>query len=624
MPSDYQFPSQPENHQDQTTARLHFSIMSCNILLILGLTTILPAIAVAGWDGHVPLGEDGAQVRFYDQSLAICIGISYANNPDWAQLDQAPVDARDFAEVLRSDSNGHGFDKVVLLVEEPTKTEIIDAMRNISKLCTPETRLVVFYSGHGDTAILANGERAAYIIPSNAPQTSGDPDELEQHAINLDYFRSNAKIIKARHVFYILDCCYSGNLVFSMVNRSRTAVEVPKRLTERMSGDCRQFLTSGSDIQQTGNRSDFAGYLITGLQGYADIDDDGWILGSELAAYVKDNVGNSSLGRIQYPQYTKSNEPNLGLGDMIFKCPDFIGKTMQSIGNAYLEIKSNIPDLKVLLNYIEQTEKTPCKIPLAPGEYKIELQHSDEEYYIPYITHVNLVSGHTTTVSGAVSRRNGLGILKVISKLSGTVYIDDEIVGNVREEIQGIEAGSHSLKVDPYVKSYNDFEQIIVIKEDFVNEIPVRFPGEDTSSLISCKFTSAPPGAVIRVNGTRLGITPDTFSLPSGTIELELDHPDCKLYQETVEVAPQVHRKLEELLGILTLSCVDNMGNVTIDDIPQQVKVRKDPLDFPLSKGYHRIRVEPTYRKDELRVWEKTIEVNPRRPTSFVIVFSAK
>jgi formylglycine-generating enzyme required for sulfatase activity len=68
------------------------------------------------------------------------------------------------------------------------------------------------------------------------------------------------------------------------------------------------------------DNSSFRRYFVDGLEGKADLSGDGYITGTELSQYLKDNVTNYTRGK-QTPLFGKINDLELDRGEMIFAVP---------------------------------------------------------------------------------------------------------------------------------------------------------------------------------------------------------------------------------------------------------------------------------------------------------------
>ncbi len=83
--------------------------------------------------------------------------------------------------------------------------------------------MFVFFAGHGATRKLASGRDLGYIIPADS-----DPAEFATDAIPMTDIQNIAESLEAKHVFFIMDACYSGLGLTRGGNSSRpTCVRTP-------------------------------------------------------------------------------------------------------------------------------------------------------------------------------------------------------------------------------------------------------------------------------------------------------------------------------------------------------------------------------------------------------------
>ena len=127
-----------------------------------------------------------------------------------------------------------------------------------------------------------------------------------------------AKQIRAKHALFVFDSCFSGSF-FKM----RAAPEV---IALKTTQPVRQFITSGGADQQVPDVSVFRKEFVAALEGAADLNRDGYILGSELGSYLEDKVTNYSR-QTQTPQYGKIQDRNLDKGDFVFALANPTGPT---------------------------------------------------------------------------------------------------------------------------------------------------------------------------------------------------------------------------------------------------------------------------------------------------------
>jgi TolA-binding protein len=115
-----------------------------------------------------------------------------------------------------------------------------------------------------------------------------DQNNYVSTAISMAQIREASDLIPAKHVYFVMDSCYSG-LALSRgsgaYSKDRSYLE---EITRRAS---RQILTAGGADQQVADdgpngHSVFTWAVLQGLQGEADLDGNGVITASELGAYV--------------------------------------------------------------------------------------------------------------------------------------------------------------------------------------------------------------------------------------------------------------------------------------------------------------------------------------------------
>jgi len=264
---------------------------------------------------HLKIHESDSRsglLPLYEKSWAVVIGIkNYHNFP---QLDHAVNDALGIAEVLVTHLNFPGENVFVAVDPKPdpadipcispgnirgsTKAEIEDLLLNvIPEKAGTNDRVLVFYAGHGaERPVLGEPDRFGhFLIPSDAK-----PDKWNTY-IDWDVIRSAGdEFCRAKHVFYILDACYSG-----IVNEVRDAGEPARDVCNALVHRARQALTAGTGSQVVadagrGGHSPFTWHLINGLRGDA-LD----------FKQKKGELSISAPDLIDYLKHKVSEEPNV-------------------------------------------------------------------------------------------------------------------------------------------------------------------------------------------------------------------------------------------------------------------------------------------------------------------------
>ena len=191
--------------------------------------------------------QDSSQSTNY----LLVIGINEYNSPI-PRLNNAVNDAQDFRSLLLSKYQFEEQNTYTLLNEKATKSNILKTFDALINLVRETDNLVFFYSGHGTLSRLTN---RGYWLQADA--LDGDRATYIPNIEVIDFFNA----LKARHVFGIVDSCFSGALF------ARGAKSMAQRLYARSS---RWLLTAGR-LQpvadgRLGSNSPFTASLISHLR----------------------------------------------------------------------------------------------------------------------------------------------------------------------------------------------------------------------------------------------------------------------------------------------------------------------------------------------------------------------
>jgi len=273
----------------------------------------------AGWNGReftVARARKGASsdatvTTGYEKSWAIVVGID--NYAKWPKLEYASHDAQAVADTLTGQFGFPSSQVIVLKNEQATRNNILAAFHD--RLADDRTgkndRVFVFFAGHGATRQLASGRDLGYIIPVDS-----DPKELATDAIAMTDIQNIAESMQAKHVMFVMDACYSG------LGLTRGGPSSSSFLRENARRSARQMLTAGGADQQVADagpngHSVFTWVLLQALAGKGDLNGDGLITGTELAAYVAPAVSAVSH---QTPAF--GSLPGSQGGEFVFQVPD--------------------------------------------------------------------------------------------------------------------------------------------------------------------------------------------------------------------------------------------------------------------------------------------------------------
>ncbi|MBZ5536589.1 MAG: polysaccharide deacetylase family protein [Acidobacteriia bacterium] len=277
--------------------------------------------------------------NLYRESWAVIIGIDDYQN--WPKLRYAVNDANGIKEILTRKYRFKPENIVTLLNGEATRERILsvlgDTMANPDKV-KRDDRVVVFFAGHGITRKLPNGRNLGYIVPMEA-----DVQSYQGQSISMTNFQDISEAIPAKHIFFVMDSCYSGLALTRGMGAAPASTEnFLKEMGRRLA---RQMLTAGGADQQVADNgpnghSVFTWTLMQGLEGRADLNGDGFITASELAAYVGPIV--SSLSH-QTPAF--GNLPGSEGGEVVFELKhenEFLSELSTQLNEESIQINSEL------------------------------------------------------------------------------------------------------------------------------------------------------------------------------------------------------------------------------------------------------------------------------------------
>jgi peptidoglycan/xylan/chitin deacetylase (PgdA/CDA1 family)/uncharacterized caspase-like protein len=245
----------------------------------------------------------------YANSYAVVIGVN--DYQKWPKLQYAVQDATSIRETLVT-RFGFASERVFMLNNgEATRNNILAVFhdRLAEAQLNKDDRIFVFFAGHGATRQLSSGRSLGYIIPVDS-----DPAQFSVDAIPMTDLQNIAESLNAKHVLFVMDACYSGLGLTRGGGNATFLRDNAKRIG-------RQMLTAGGADQMVADggpngHSVFTWTLLQALGGKADLNGDGMITASELAAYVAPAVASVSQ---QTPAF--GSLPGSEGGEFVFQLP---------------------------------------------------------------------------------------------------------------------------------------------------------------------------------------------------------------------------------------------------------------------------------------------------------------
>jgi WD40 repeat protein len=225
---------------------------------------------------------------------ALIIGVStYSNLPVNKQLLYADDDAKMFYDYLKSRNDIVKPENIIALFNEQAtgKMKIMTYLYDfLVKESKPNDVVIIYFAGHGDIQNLNSQTEKGFLLLSNVTN-DGDymaptndvisVSELKQY---LSYVKEGVKVI------VIIDACRSGKLVNTEGSQKvLTALNAEWSNTFKLVS-CQPDQSSFEDQKWGGGHGVFTYYLVYGLEGLADENNNNLISFGELFDYIKSNV----------------------------------------------------------------------------------------------------------------------------------------------------------------------------------------------------------------------------------------------------------------------------------------------------------------------------------------------
>ena len=334
--------------------------------IILLFIFAIPVIAFSQERGIKIVAIDEAtkewqEISLYNKTHAVIIGIDqYPQLSTEQQLTYAVSDAKAVELMLKGK---FVFNKIYALYnEEATKSNIEDVLLNKLSKISKDDAVFIFFAGHGGQEKTDYGD-IGYIVPYD-----GDFTDMRK-VISMSTIRDDiSKRIKAKHVFFVMDACYSGILVTTRGTESTLTKRDYSYLKQIAKESVRQVLTAGDANQQVldggpNGHSVFTGRFLEILDSAED-----FITAEEISSKVKEMVFSdaNARGHIQTPK----SGTLFGLGDFIF---------MPSLTKKQGNIKQQVSDLEKELKRIEELDKLAQEQENQSEKRKLERQRKVAE-----------------------------------------------------------------------------------------------------------------------------------------------------------------------------------------------------------------------------------------------------
>ena len=232
---------------------------------------------------------------------ALLVGIADYPSPEGYEIQPLKASVKDvnaLAAFLKApQSGGFNADHVFTLTDaQATRRDILITFNEVATRAAPEDMVLFYFSGHGYRP--SDGE-TTYLIPFDF-----DMRDLDTTCINFDDLATKIRKMETSKVVVILDACNSGGVKPVGARASANTGIVQRYLDAFEQSEGRALLLSSDESEvswETEQNGVFTYFLLEGLNGRADTNQDGIITFTEAALYVEEAV----------PKYTREHFPRV-------------------------------------------------------------------------------------------------------------------------------------------------------------------------------------------------------------------------------------------------------------------------------------------------------------------------
>ena len=235
-------------------------------------------------------------MSLYSSCKALIIGISKYADPKH-NLTYARTDAEAMAELLEKE---FGFDEIWTLYDADATRENIDSHFRDIQQTDRNDGILIFFAGHGFTHRTDHGKDIGYLLPYD-----GNPKQLDKN-LSLEIIRiAFLQHIRAKHVFMIVDACYSGLALRDVTTVKPLPPDGDRGIIALTKHKVVQVLAAGTKDQQVLDDGLFGHSVFTGRLIEALLEADPYITADHIGVHVRERVAHDADERDheQTPQF---------------------------------------------------------------------------------------------------------------------------------------------------------------------------------------------------------------------------------------------------------------------------------------------------------------------------------
>ncbi len=417
-------------------------------------------------------GQETKKVNFYGGSYALLIGVS-DYTAGWPDLGAIPGELAGVEKLLKA----RGF--VVEKHMDPNSEKLSRIFEKfIDKYgYDSENRLLFYYSGHGYTR---QNNTKGYLVPVDAPNPLKDDKGFVKKALNMSHLLSWARDIEAKHALFLFDSCFSGTIF-----KQKGLPTPTKYITKMTTKPVRLFITAGEAGEKVPAKSTFTPAFIDALEyGLADVNGDGYVTGTELGAYLQEQVPEHAE---QSPQFGKIRDYDLSRGDFIFLAggdgPD-VGKDARPVYSdnqkkGMLKISSTPAAARVRVDG-KPAGETPVELgDLTPGRLQVRVT---KKGYETITRRVSIREGRRSVLHVELEKRVKKGWLTVNTSPQNAAV---RIVSGERYQ-PGVELAAGRYQLEVSAQGYYPLTKEVVVGD-----------GDDLNISLHLKVKKGPAENII-------------------------------------------------------------------------------------------------------------------------------
>ncbi|HEU0067942.1 MAG TPA: caspase family protein, partial [Nitrospiraceae bacterium] len=236
----------------------------------------------------------GKPEGLYYKSWAIVIGVE--NYLLASKIPGTIEDAKAVAQVFRS----LGFEEVVELYDKDASARRLQQTLSdfLPRKVGRYDRLVLYFAGHAGVTQDLDGKELGYLVPWDAQMGN------VSKSVTFEQLKEFSRRIASRHTLFFVNAAVRGWEVSTVQPLSLEGRLAPEDETERRAVQVLTAGDKGESLSQEHGKSLFVQILVSGLRGMADRNNNGWLMASEVGAYVKQQVLEQSKGA-QHPLFVQ-------------------------------------------------------------------------------------------------------------------------------------------------------------------------------------------------------------------------------------------------------------------------------------------------------------------------------